>query len=261
MQKLERIQKYLASYGVGSRREIEQWIAEGRLRVNGKIAFLGQKVFGTEKFLLDNQPIKINTGANIKTRVLLYHKPVGEITTRKDPYNRVDVFGALPRLANGRWISVGRLDINTAGLLLFTNDGQLANKLMHPKNEFEREYWVRVAGDLDQNNLQALRNGVLLDEQLAKFDQINMLKASQEEDPYNRYYSVVLREGRNREVRRLFEAVGCRVSRLKRVRFGNLVLPKYLRAGSYQELDAAQIKSLLKSSAIEKAKSNNTKRL
>lgn len=242
----ERIQKWLAARGLGSRREIEGWIREGRLRINGKPAELGMKMTGHERISLDGRPLRVSPEKDSPRKILMYHKPPGEICTRKDPEGRRSVFQRLPHLRQGRWVSIGRLDINTAGLLLFTTDGALAHALMHPSAEIEREYWVRVAGDVTEDTLQALRNGVELEDGMAHFDEITPLMDMHEDDTqYNRYYSVVLKEGRNREVRRLWEAVGCQVSRLKRIRFGNISLPKELAAGRYRELSVSETAQLL----------------
>ena len=243
---LERIQKWLAARGLGSRREIEGWIREGRLRVNGKPAELGQRISGHERLSLDGKPLRVSPEREAPRQILMYHKPPGEICTRDDPDGRPTVFRHLPKLRQGRWVSVGRLDLNTAGLLLFTNDGALANRLMHPSAEIEREYWVRVAGEVNEDTLQALRNGLELEDGFACFDDVQPLQALHEDDTqYNRYFSVVLKEGRNREVRRLWEAVGCQVSRLKRIRFGNLWLPKNLAVGRWRPLTAGEVNALL----------------
>lgn len=242
----ERLQKWLAARGLGSRREIEGWIREGRLRVNGKVAELGMKITGHERISLDGRPLRVSPEKDSPRKVLMYHKPPGEICTRKDPEGRRSVFQRLPRLRQGRWVSIGRLDINTAGLLLFTTDGALAHALMHPSAEIEREYWVRVAGEVTEETLQALRNGVPLEDGMAHFDEITPLMEMHEDDTqHNRYYSVVLKEGRNREVRRLWEAVGCQVSRLKRTRFGTVTLPKALASGQFCELSAGEVAQLV----------------
>ena len=242
----ERLQKWLAARGLGSRREIEGWIREGRLRVNGKVAELGMKITGHERISLDGRPLRVSPEKDSPRKILIYHKPPGEICTRKDPEGRKSVFQRLPRLRQGRWVSIGRLDINTAGLLLFTTDGALANALMHPSAEIEREYWVRVAGEVSEETLQALRQGVELEDGMAHFDEITPLMVMHDDDTqYNRYYSVVLKEGRNREVRRLWEAVGCQVSRLKRIRFGTISLPKELAAGRFRELSVGETAQLL----------------
>lgn len=245
-QEYERIQKFLASRGIASRRQIEVWIEEGRLRVNGKPAEIGQRVSGHESFSLDGRTLRVAAEQELPRMVLMYHKPVGEICTRKDEEGRPTVFRRLPRIHQGRWVAIGRLDINTAGLLLFTNDGALANKLMHPSTEIEREYWVRVAGEVNEETLQALRKGMMLEDGFAKFDDIQPLQALNDDDTqYNRYYSVVLKEGRNREVRRLWEAVGCQVSRLKRIRYGNVSLPKSLPAGKHRLLEPRELSDLM----------------
>ena len=243
---LERIQKWLAARGLGSRREIEGWIRAGRLRVNGKPAELGQRISGYERLSLDGKPLRLAPERQAPRQILMYHKQPGEICTRDDPDGRPTVFRHLPKLRQGRWVSVGRPDLNTAGLLLFTNDGALANRIMHPSAEIEREYWVRVAGDISEETLQALRNGIELEDGFARFDDIQPLQALHEDDhQYNRYFSVVLKEGRNREVRRLWEAVGCQVSRLKRIRIGNLWLPKELSAGRWRPLSVGETNALL----------------
>lgn len=245
-EKFERVQKWLAAKGLGSRREIEGWIREGRLRVNGQVAELGLKVSGYERFFLDGRPLRVSVESNERRKILMYHKPVGQICSRKDEKGRPTVFRGLPRLRQGRWVSIGRLDFNTAGLLLFTTDGELANQLMHPSMEIEREYWVRVAGEVNEETLQALRQGLMLEDGMAKFEDIQPLMGLHEDDTqFNRYFSVVLKEGRNREVRRLWEAVGCQVSRLKRIRYGNVVLPKELAAGRFRLLSRAEEGDLL----------------
>lgn len=244
----ERIQKWLAARGLGSRREIEGWIKAGRLRINGKPAELGQKINGYERMTLDNRPLRVSPDKEKVRQVLMYHKMPGEICTRHDPEGRPNVFSRLPRLRQERWVSIGRLDLNTAGLLLFTNDGELANRLMHPSAEIEREYWVRVAGEVTEDTLQLLRHGLELEDGFAKFNDIQPLHDIHEDDTqYNRYFSVTLKEGRKREVRRLWEAVGCQVSRLKRIRFAGVVLPKSLAPGRFQALTAKEITLLLRS--------------
>lgn len=257
----ERIQKWLAARGLGSRREIEGWITEGRLRVNGKLAELGQKINGHERLSLDDKPLRLSIEQDSPRMVLMYHKPVGEICSRKDPEGRPSVFRRLPRIRAGRWVAIGRLDLNTAGLLLFTNDGGLANQLMHPSAEVEREYWVRVAGEVTEDTLTALRQGMDLEDGFAKFEDIQPLQALHEDDTqYNRYFSVTLKEGRNREVRRLWEAVGCQVSRLKRIRYGTAVLPKNLPAGKHRLLTLAEQSQLLALVKLKRAPRDNTPR-
>lgn len=257
----ERLQKWLAARGLGSRREIEGWIKEGRLRVNGKPAELGMKVTGHERLSLDGRPLRLSPDQAPPRQILMYHKPAGEICTRKDPEGRPSVFSRLPKIRCGRWVAIGRLDLNTAGLLLFTNDGGLANKLMHPSTEVEREYWVRVAGDVTEETLNALRAGLPLEDGFAKFDDVQPLQALHADDTqYNRYFSVVLKEGRNREVRRLWEAVGCQVSRLKRIRYGTVELPKNLAAGKYRLLTPGEQAQLAALAAPKRKPRDNTPR-
>jgi len=236
----QRVQKLLADAGVGSRREIERWIVEGRLSINGLPAVLGAKAVVSDRFALDGDPIRIRDRDEVERRVIAYHKPLGELTTRNDPDGRPTVFEKLPRLRGSRWIAIGRLDFNTSGLLLFTNDGALANLLMHPKQEIAREYAVRTSGVTRQAALDQLAKGVLLDDGPAKFESI----ADGGGEGVNHWYRVVLREGRNREVRRMFEAVGTTVSRLMRVRFGPILLDPWLKRGMTRELTPEEVASL-----------------
>jgi len=229
---LERLQKLLANVGLGSRREIEIWIKLGRIKINEKIAQLGDKASLKDKILLDNKPIKIKNPSENKRRILIYHKPIGEICTRLDDQNRPTVFEHLPKLNAGRWIAVGRLDINTCGLLLFTNDGQWANLMMHPSSEIERTYAVRVLGKIDDAMLQRLKNGVKLEDGLARFAFIKRKKS----DGANRWFEVTLKEGRKREVRRLWESQGCKTNRLIRIRFGQYQLPRDLKPGQWRDV-------------------------
>ncbi|WPL16039.1 Ribosomal large subunit pseudouridine synthase B [Thiorhodovibrio winogradskyi] len=215
-----RLQKALAEAGQGSRRRIEEWIAAGRVRVNGRVAKLGDRVVAGDKVLLDGRAVRLRRDAFKRRRIIAYHKPEGEVVTRRDPEGRTTVFQHLPGLHDGRWIAIGRLDINTAGLLLLTNDGALANGLMHPSRAVEREYAVRVQGPVADGVLHRLTHGVQLDDGEARFEEIVASGGS----GFNQWFHVVLCEGRNREVRRLWEAAGCTVSRLKRVRFGNVIL-------------------------------------
>ena len=238
----ERLQKVLAAAGLGSRREIEGWIAQGRVTVNGKPAKLGDRVEPTDRVSVDGKPVRgLEHAADTRRRVILYHKPEGELTTRKDPEGRPTVFEALPRLRGSRWVSVGRLDTNTSGLLIFTNDGALANKLMHPSAEVEREYAVRVLGKVTDEQLLALKRGVSLEDGMARFDDI--VEAGGE--GANHWYHVILREGRNREVRRLWDAVGVTVSRLIRVRYGSLSLPRNLPRGAWRDATEEETGALL----------------
>ena len=228
----------LAGAGVGSRREMEQWIAAGRVSVNGEPAVLGMRVSAGDRLMVDGRPVKPHRGEAV--RVLLYHKPVGEIVSREDPENRPEVFENLPRLRGAKWIAVGRLDFNTSGLLVFTTSGELANRLMHPRHHIEREYAVRLLGELSEEQMQALRTGVQLEDGPAHLDSV--VDAGGQGS--NHWYNVVLSEGRNREVRRLFEALHLMVSRLMRVRFGPIDLPSHLKRGQMRELDEAEIARL-----------------
>ncbi len=219
---------------------MEVAIESGRLTVNGLRATLGQRVGPADRVILDRRPVflRFEQGA---PRVLIYHKPAGELVTTRDPSGRPTVFENLPRMRGGHWIAVGRLDFNTGGLLLFTDSGELAHRLMHPSNEIEREYAVRVRGELTREQLRKLTDGVVLDDGSAKFDSI----AAGGGRGSNRWYQVVLREGRNREVRRMFEAMGVTVSRLMRVRFGPFRLPSYLHRGQWRELGPSEAATLL----------------
>ena len=229
---MERIQKYLANQGAGSRRHIDALLQQGRISVNGQTAKPGDQINGREKIAIDGKLLRLHRHVT-RPKILMYHKPVGEVCTRSDPEGRKNVFQNLPSLNRGRWISIGRLDINTSGLLLFTNDGELANRLMHPSYEVEREYAVRVHGAVSNEMLQQLRNGVELQDGKAHFDDIIDSGGSGS----NHWYHVVLKEGRNREVRRLWEAVGVEVSRLTRVRYEQFRLPRWLKPGKYRLLD------------------------
>ncbi len=238
--KKQRIQKILAHLGVGSRRSIESMIAAGRVRVNGKLAVTGDKIDSHDIIKVDGQRIYFPHAKAVHPKVLLYHKPEGEICTRQDPEGRKTVYEQLPQLNNSRWISVGRLDINTSGLLLFTNDGELAEKMMHPRYEVEREYAVRVLGEVTEAILQQLRTGVSLADGPGKFDNIVFAGG----DGANQWFHVILKEGRQREVRRLWEACGLQVSRLIRIRFGDIKLPRDLRQGHYRYLTQEEIKRI-----------------
>jgi 23S rRNA pseudouridine2605 synthase len=239
----ERLQKLLAAAGHGSRRQIEAWIGAGRLKVNGVTAKLGDRALGADRIELDGQVLAPKAGG-ATPRVLLYHKPDGEMVTRSDPGGRPTVFERLPPIPGGKWVAVGRLDINTAGLLLLTDSGELANRLMHPRYEVEREYAVRILGALSPDNRGRLLAGVTLEDGSGRFDRLEPSGAA---EGANRWYRVVLREGRNREVRRLFEAVGHKVSRLLRVRYGNVELPRDLRPGRWLELDGKGVAAIVKS--------------
>jgi 23S rRNA pseudouridine2605 synthase len=242
-----RLQKALADAGLGSRREIEGWISEGRVRVNGNVARLGDKVVATDEIRVDGRAVTRRAARVEAPRVIAYNKPEGELVTRSDPEGRPTVFPRLPRLKTGRWIAVGRLDINTSGLLLLTTDGALANGLMHPSREVEREYAVRVLGEVPPETLQRLTRGIELDDGPARFDSVAEAGGS----GANRWYHVVLAEGRNREVRRLWEAAGVRVSRLIRVRYGNVALGPRLFAGHWRELTPEEIEGLMRVAGME----------
>jgi 23S rRNA pseudouridine2605 synthase len=235
----ERIQKLLAGAGHGSRRAIEEWIRAGRITVNDKLAALGDRATSADRICLDGRPLDLGGGA-ASTEVLLYYKPVGEVTTRQDPEGRPTVFERLPPPATGRWIVVGRLDVNTSGLLLFTNDGELAHRLMHPSSEIEREYRVRLRGTPSASVLQRLRQGVMLADGPASFDRIE----AEATEGSHAWFRVTLHEGRNREVRRLFEHEGFEVSKLSRIRYGNVHLPKDLRVGGFLSLQDAVVAEL-----------------
>lgn len=236
----EKIQKVLANAGLGSRRQIESWIKEGRVMLNGRLASIGDRMTYHDRVLVDNREIKLIKSKNQKSRVLLYHKPEGEICTRNDPEGRPTIFERLPIIRNSRWICVGRLDYNTSGLLMITNDGDLANRLMHPSSEIEREYAVRLRGDIPDEVIAELLTGVELEDGLAKFDKLVAAGGT----GANHWYHVIVKEGRNRLVRRLWEAVGFPVNRLIRVRFGNVYLPSNLRRGKHIELNENEVERL-----------------
>jgi 23S rRNA pseudouridine2605 synthase len=241
----EKLQKVLARSGLGSRREMERWIQERRITVDAQVAKLGDRVDASARISVDGRPLKVAPA--LETRCILYHKPTGEVCTRKDPQGRRTVFERLPKLKSGRWISIGRLDYNTSGLLLFTTDGELANALMHPSANIEREYMVRVMGEVQPEMLQAMVEGVMLDDGLAKFSDIQDGGG----EGINRWFYVVLMEGRNREVRRLWESQGLTVSRLKRVRYGEVFIPSRVKQGQWNELERKEVKSLYRMAGLE----------
>jgi len=228
----EKLQKVLARAGAGSRREMEAKISEGRVSVDGKVAYLGDRITGTEQIRIDGHHVKLTAQEDDLCRVLIYNKPEGEMCTRKDPEGRPTVFDRLPPLETGRWVAVGRLDINTSGMLLFTTDGELANRLMHPSQKVEREYAVRVFGEIDEAMLQRLRAGVELEDGPARFQKITYRGG----EGRNHWFHVVLSEGRNREVRRLWESQEVQVSRLIRVRYGDMEMQRQLPLGGWKEL-------------------------
>lgn len=239
--KSEKLQKVLARIGIGSRREVEQWITAGRLKINYQLAKVGDRITLSDKVELDGRLIRLQGVEDIPQKILLYHKPAGEICSRHDPEGRPTVFDLLPTLRGKRWVTVGRLDYNTSGLLLFTTDGELANRLMHPSSKIEREYAVRILGKLTLAITERLKQGVHLEDGFAQFDNIQDAGG----EGVNHWYHVILREGRHREVRRLFESQGLKVSRLIRVRFGPITLPRFLRPGKSKELDKKEAISLL----------------
>lgn len=237
----ERLQKLLAKYGIGSRRKIEEFIEQGRVRVNGKVAKLGDKASDRDKVSFDNKALYLYGQPMTRPRVVIYHKREGEVCTTKDEKGRKTVFDSLPRLAKARWIMIGRLDINTTGLLMFTTDGDLANRLMHPSYEIEREYAVRILSEqLSDETIEKLKTGIQLEDGVAKFNTIKFAGG----EGANIWYTVTLSEGRNREVRRMFEAVDCTVSRLTRVRFGDIKLPKFVSRGKTMELSPTDVNNL-----------------
>jgi 23S rRNA pseudouridine2605 synthase len=244
----ERIQKVLSRGGVGSRREIERWIEEGRMKVNGALIALGARLKQGDLLLLNDRMIHWQKFAQQPTRVLLYHKPIGEVVTRRDPEGRPVVFTQLPKLSTARWIAVGRLDINTSGLLLVTNNGELANRLMHPSTQVEREYAVRVLGDIPDATLDRLKQGVELEDGKAKFDEIHFAGG----EGANKWYHVIVSEGRNRLVRRLWESQQITVSRLIRLRYGPIVLPERLKTHSFYELTDKELDLLFEFAGIER---------
>jgi 23S rRNA pseudouridine2605 synthase len=236
----EKLHKVLARAGYGSRREIERWIADGRIRVNGERAALGTRVDSYDLILVDGKRIRRGAHSPKPARVLRYHKPEGEICSRRAEHGGPTVFDRLPGLKNGRWIAVGRLDVATSGLLLFTNDGELAHRLMHPSSRLVREYAVRVRGETSPDALERLRRGVQLEDGPAAFDSI-VDKGGQ---GANHWYHVTLREGRNHEVRRMWASQDIQVSRLMRVRYGSVDLPRWLGRSRWDELSARQVATL-----------------
>ena len=240
-QQTEKIQKVLSRYGYGSRREIETWLSAGRIHLNDQLAKLGDRMSPEDRLKLDGKPVILRAEVAMP-KVLMYYKPVGEVCSRKDPEGRPTVFDALPKVRDARWIMVGRLDFNTAGLLLFTTHGELANALMHPRQQIEREYAVRIFGTLTEEQTKALLKGVELEDGFAQFKAVK----DQGGEGHNHWYHVILTEGRNREVRRMFEYFNMTVSRLIRVRFGDFSLPRDLPRGKTLMLTDQEVKALFK---------------
>lgn len=245
----EKLQKVLARAGLGSRREMERAIESGSVKVNERIARLGDRVTGSDKIFFNGQRVA-QTATVTRRRVILYNKPEGEICSRSDPEGRRTVYQGLPALKGERWISVGRLDFNTSGLLLFTNDGELANKLMHPSSVIDREYLVRIQGDVSDEMKQTLLDGVVLDDGVARFTDI----VDGAGEGRNRWFYCVVMEGRNREVRRLWESQGVKVSRLKRVRYANIFIPSHVRVGQWMELSEREITDLCMTAGFDSNK-------
>jgi len=243
----DRIQKVLANAGHGSRREIESLIRDGKISVNGKLAIIGQTIDHKDRVSINSHPIRLHPQRDTTPKVLAYYKLAGEVCTRKDEKGRDTVFKKLPRLRNSRWINIGRLDMNTTGLLLFTTNGDLANKLMHPSSQIEREYAVRVLGRATKDQLQVLRDGVELEDGVARFTDI----VDSGGEGVNHWYHVVIMEGRNREVRRLWESQDLQVTRLIRTRFGSCILPRRKRPGQHWRLEEAEIVALQETATIK----------
>lgn len=251
----ERIQKVLSRLGVGSRRQIEAWIREGKIQINKKLAQLGDHISSDDRVYVNGKKIDLTHSEDIERRVIMYYKNEGEICSRNDPEHKDSVFDHLPRLKSGRWISIGRLDLNTCGLLLFTTDGELANRLMHPSFEIEREYASRVLGEVPADAIDNMLAGVESEDDILKFDSVRDAGGS----GANHWYHVILHQGRYREVRRLWESQGIKVSRLKRVRYGSISLPRSLRQGNWEELSHSQINTLLDITGMEIVKLDKSK--
>lgn len=235
-----RIHKVLADHGIGSRRGIESLIRQKKVLVNGQLASIGQLVSEQDIFEVEGRTVRLSKKDPTKRRILMYNKKVGEISSRNDPDHKKTIFDSLPKLRSGRWVSVGRLDINTSGLILFTNDGSLANQLMHPSSNIEREYIARVHGNVTDEILNNLIEGVKLDDGFAKFTDVQAGRKGNT----NQWFAMVIMEGRTREVRRLWESQGLEISRLKRVRYGNVFLPANLKQGAYKELSKSEVNAL-----------------
>jgi 23S rRNA pseudouridine2605 synthase len=248
----EKLQKVLARSGFGSRREMERWIESGRITLNDQPATLGDRVTAEDRVSVDGKAVELTFSATAERRVLVYNKPLGEVCTRHDPEGRPTVFDNLPPLKQGRWVAIGRLDINTTGLLIFTTDGELANRMMHPSMQIDREYAVRVLGDVDDAMLERLKQGVLLEDGMARFTDVRYFDG----EGANKWYHCVVMEGRNREVRRLWESQGLQVNRLKRVRFGPVFLPSDIKVGTWRELTPKEVDQLSKELELDSARTH-----
>ncbi len=253
----DKLQKIMANAGVASRRESERWIEAGRVSVNGKIATIGDRVTERDTVRVDGRPIQITNKESFQRKLIAYHKPEGEISSTKDPEGRPTIFDSLPTIRNSRWLSVGRLDFNTSGLIFFTNDGELANKLMHPSLEIVRKYAVRVRGQVSDDILKQLEQGVQLEDGAANFDTIEAAGGERS----NHWYHVTLKEGRNREVRRLWEAFDIQVSRLHRIKYGPFELPRALKRGRWRELTIDELAEFEKIAGLTPSKTNKTRRV
>lgn len=236
----EKLQKVLARAGFGSRREMEKWISQGRVRLNDNVATLGDRAGPDDKIMVDGKKVANTTAEDTAPRVLVYNKPENEICSRRDPEGRKSVYDHLPMIKHGRWVAVGRLDFNTSGLLLFTTDGELANRLMHPSANIDREYAVRVMGEVSDEMISAMLKGIMIEDHLCKFTDVRFFAG----EGRNRWYHVVIMEGRNREVRKLWESQGVKVSRLKRVRYGPVFIPSRVKKGQFYEMKTAEVVGL-----------------
>ena len=239
----EKLQKFLANRGYGSRRQIEQWISDGRVRLNNSVAKIGDRVSINDSIFLDNK--KVRSRELVETHIIVYNKPEGLVSTTKDTRGRPLVFDNLPPLKRGKWISVGRLDINTSGLMLFTTNGELANRLMHPKYSIDRKYLVRVYGKVGKKNIEALKKGILIGDEYSRFKNIEYKnEVLKDQVRLNNWFQVTLGSGKNREVRSLWESQGFEVSRLKRISYGPVILPSFVRPGNYTYLSEKEVTQL-----------------
>ena len=239
----EKLQKFLANRGYGSRRQVEQWISDGRVRLNNSVAKIGDRVSINDSIFLDNK--KVRSRELVETHIIVYNKPEGLVSTTKDTRGRPLVFDNLPPLKRGKWISVGRLDINTSGLMLFTTNGELANRLMHPKYSIDRKYLVRVYGKVEKKNIEALKKGILIDDEYSRFKNIEYKnEVLKDQVRLNNWFQVTLGSGKNREVRSLWESQGFEVSRLKRISYGPVILPSFVRPGNYSYLSEKEVAQL-----------------